>query len=108
MSESAFGALQSHLFLCVKWAKPILRTEKEKRCERRRREYANDEREGEGDESPTNWFALGKNADSFRRNALSEVDKVVRRATALAASARPSANYAANLNTLAHQLLLAR
>jgi len=53
MSESAFGALQSHLFLCVKWASPILRTEKEKRCERRRREYANDEREGEGDESPT-------------------------------------------------------
>ena len=54
-----------------------------------------------------NWFALGKNADSFRRNALAEVDKVVRRATALAATARTGANYAANLNTLAHQLLLA-
>src|SRR5205807_2307276 len=26
------------------------------------------------------WFAEGKNADSFRRNALAEVDKVVRRA----------------------------
>jgi len=58
-------------------------------------------------EALTNWFAVGKNADSFRRNALAEVDKVVRRATALAATARPGANYAANLNTLAHQLLLA-
>jgi uncharacterized protein (TIGR02677 family) len=59
-------------------------------------------------EAVTSWFAPGKNADSFRRNALAEVDKVVRRATALAASARPSANYAANLNTLAHQLLAAK
>src|SRR5438105_2033571 len=58
-------------------------------------------------EALTHWFAVGKNADSFRRNALAEVDKVVRRATALASAARPSANYAANLNTLAHQLLLA-
>lgn len=57
-------------------------------------------------EALSNWFAAGKNADSFRRNALAEVDKVVRRATALAASARPSANYAANLNALAHQLLV--
>ena len=55
-----------------------------------------------------NWFALGKNADSFRRNALAEVDKVVRRASVLAASARPNANYAANLHTLALQLLQAR
>ena len=55
-----------------------------------------------------NWFAEGKNADSFRRNALAEVDKVVRRASALAATARPNANYATNLNMLAHQLLLAR
>lgn len=55
-----------------------------------------------------NWFAEGKNADSFRRNALSEVDKVVRRASALAATARPNANYATNLNTLANQLLLAK
>ncbi len=55
-----------------------------------------------------NWFAEGKNADSFRRNALSEVDKVVRRASALAATARPNANYATNLNLLAHQLLLAK
>jgi len=55
-----------------------------------------------------NWFAEGKNADSFRRNALAEVDKVVRRASALAATARPNANYATNLNTLAHQLLLAK
>lgn len=56
----------------------------------------------------TNWFAVGKNADSFRRNALAEVDKVVRRASALAATVRPNANYATNLNTLAQQLLLAR
>ncbi len=55
-----------------------------------------------------NWFALGKNANSFRRNALAEVDKVVRRASVLAASARPNANYAANLHTLAMQLLQAR
>jgi uncharacterized protein (TIGR02677 family) len=56
----------------------------------------------------TNWFAEGKNADSFRRNALAEVDRVVRRASALAATARPNANYATNLNMLAHQLLLAK
>src|SRR6266849_9995874 len=55
-----------------------------------------------------NWFALGKNADSFRRNALAEVDKGVRRASVLAASARPNANYAANLHMLALQLLQAR
>ncbi len=55
-----------------------------------------------------NWFAQGKNADSFRRNALAEVDKVVRRAAALASAARPNANYAVHLNTLAHQLLQAR
>jgi uncharacterized protein (TIGR02677 family) len=55
-----------------------------------------------------NWFALGKNADSFRRNALAEVDKVVRRASVLAATVRPNANYAANLHTLALQLLAAR
>lgn len=55
-----------------------------------------------------NWFALGKNADSFRRNALAEVDKVVRRASVLAATARPNANYAANLHALATQLLQAR
>jgi uncharacterized protein (TIGR02677 family) len=55
-----------------------------------------------------NWFAPGKNADSFRRNALAEVDKVVRRATVLAANARPSANYAASLNMLARQMLEAR
>lgn len=59
-------------------------------------------------EALTNWFAPGKNADSFRRNALAEVDKVVRRAAALSAAARPSGNYAAHLNILAHQLLLAR
>lgn len=59
-------------------------------------------------EALTNWFAKGKNADSFRRNALAEVDKVVRRATALAAAARPSANYASNLHALAQQLMLTR
>ncbi|GAC1680072.1 MAG: TIGR02677 family protein [Ktedonobacteraceae bacterium] len=55
-----------------------------------------------------NWFAQGKNADSFRRNALAEVDKVVRRAATLASAARPNANYATHLNSLAHQLLRAR
>lgn len=59
-------------------------------------------------EALTNWFAEGKNADSFRRNALSEVDKVVRRASVLAASTRPNANYATHLNALARQLLRAR
>ena len=59
-------------------------------------------------EALSNWFAEGKNADSFRRNALAEVDKVVRRAAALAATARPSANYATHLNTLASLLLEAR
>jgi uncharacterized protein (TIGR02677 family) len=54
------------------------------------------------------WFAEGKNADSFRRNALAEVDKVVRRASALAATARPNANYATNLNALANQLQMAK
>jgi uncharacterized protein (TIGR02677 family) len=54
------------------------------------------------------WFAVGKNADSFRRNALAEVDKVVRRAVVLAASARPNANYATHLNALAQQLLRSR
>jgi uncharacterized protein (TIGR02677 family) len=70
-----------------------------------------EERTAEADnqlEALTQWFAVGRNADSFRRNALAEVDKVVRRATALASAARPSANYAANLNSLAHQLLLAK
>lgn len=59
-------------------------------------------------EAVMNWFALGKNADSFRRNALAEVDKVVRRASVLAASTRPNANYAANLHMLAQQLLQAK
>jgi uncharacterized protein (TIGR02677 family) len=59
-------------------------------------------------EAVMNWFALGKNADSFRRNALAEVDKVVRRASVLAALARPNANYAANLHMLAQQLLRAK
>lgn len=59
-------------------------------------------------EAVTNWFAEGKNADSFRRNALAEVDKVVRRASALAATARPNANYATNLNMLAQQLFAAK
>jgi hypothetical protein len=59
-------------------------------------------------EAMMNWFAEGKNADTFRRNALAEVDKVVRQATALAATTRPTANYATNLNMLAHHLLEAR
>lgn len=59
-------------------------------------------------EAIIHWFAEGNNADSFRRNALAEVDKVVRRASVLAASARPNANYATQLNTLAQHLLQAR
>jgi hypothetical protein len=59
-------------------------------------------------EAMMNWFAEGKNADTFRRNALAEVDKVVRQATVLASTARPTANYAANLNMLARHLLEAR
>jgi len=55
-----------------------------------------------------NWFAVGKNADSFRRKALAEVDNVVRLATTLAATARPNANYATNLDTLAHSLAESR
>ncbi|GHO49810.1 DUF2397 domain-containing protein [Ktedonospora formicarum] len=59
-------------------------------------------------EALVNWFAEGKNADSFRRNALAEVDKVVRRASTLAAATRPSANYATHLHTLARHLLTTR
>ena len=59
-------------------------------------------------EAVLNWFAEGKNANSFRRNALAEVDKVVRRASTLAATARPSANYATSLHALAQQLLTAK
>ena len=55
-----------------------------------------------------NWFAVGKNADSFRRKALAEVDNVVRLATTLAATVRPNANYATNLDTLAHSLATSR
>ena len=55
-----------------------------------------------------NWFAPGKNADSFRRKALAEVDNVVRLATTLAATVRPNANYATNLDTLAHSLATSR
>ena len=55
-----------------------------------------------------NWFAVGKNADSFRRKALAEVDNVVRLATTLAATARPNANYATNLDMLARSLAASR
>src|SRR5258707_14997607 len=55
-----------------------------------------------------NWFAPCKNADSFRRNALAEVDKVVRLASVLAPSVSPSTNYANNLHLLAQQLLQAK
>ena len=56
----------------------------------------------------TNWFEAGSNADAFRRNALSEVDKVVRLAATLVANARPNANYASNLAQLASTLADAR
>lgn len=55
-----------------------------------------------------NWFAVGKNADSFRRKALAEVDNVVRLATTLAATVRPNANYATNLDALAQSLATSR
>lgn len=58
-------------------------------------------------EALASWFAPGKNAESFRRSALAEVDKVVRRAAALASAIRPNANIVHHLNTLAHQLLRA-
>ena len=56
----------------------------------------------------TGWFAAGSNADAFRRNALSEVDKVVRLAAMLVANARPNANYASTLAQLAGTLAEAR
>lgn len=59
-------------------------------------------------EAVQHWFAVGNNADTFRRNALNEVDKVVRQAAVLASSARPNANYATSLDRLAHLLFVAR
>ncbi|MEI7555641.1 DUF2397 domain-containing protein [Candidatus Chlorohelix sp.] len=50
------------------------------------------------------WFAIGSNADSFRR-AAAEVEKVVRRAEQLAAASRPNANYATDLDRLARLML---
>jgi uncharacterized protein (TIGR02677 family) len=54
-----------------------------------------------------NWFAIGSNADSFRRAAAAEVEKVVRRAEQLAAASRPNANYATDLDRLARLILAA-
>ncbi|NWJ96479.1 MAG: TIGR02677 family protein [Chloroflexi bacterium] len=51
------------------------------------------------------WFAIGSNADTFRRAAAAEVEKVVRRAEQFAAAARPNANYATDLDVLARRLL---
>jgi hypothetical protein len=51
------------------------------------------------------WFAIGSNADTFRRAAAAEVEKVVRRAEQFAAAARPNANYAADLDMLARRLM---
>lgn len=59
-------------------------------------------------EAVTSWFSEGSNADAFRRNALSEVDKVVRLAATLVANVRPNANYASNLALLARALADAR
>jgi uncharacterized protein (TIGR02677 family) len=53
----------------------------------------------------SDWFAVGKSADAFRRTAMAEVEKVVRRAEQFAASARPNANYATDLDRLARRLL---
>jgi hypothetical protein len=51
------------------------------------------------------WFASGSNADTFRRAAMGEVEKVVRRAEQFAATARPNANYANDLDALARRLM---
>lgn len=51
------------------------------------------------------WFAVGHNADTFRRAAAAEVEKVVRRAEQFAAAARPNANYANDLDALARRLM---
>ena len=51
------------------------------------------------------WFSAGSSADSFRRAAATEVEKVVRRAEQLAATTRPNTNYAADLDKLARRLL---
>ncbi len=53
----------------------------------------------------TAWFAAESNADTFRRNALAEVDNLLRRAMTLSAHTRAGMNYATNLNHLAHTLL---
>ncbi len=56
-------------------------------------------------EALAEWFAIGNNADNFRRAAASEVEKVVRRAEQFATAARPNANYAADLDSLARRML---
>ncbi len=56
-------------------------------------------------EALANWFAIGSNADNFRRAAASEVEKVVRRAEQFATAARLNANYAADLDSLARRLI---
>ncbi len=56
-------------------------------------------------EALADWFAIGSRADTFRRAAASEVEKVVRRAEQFVAMARPNANYATDLDTLARRLM---
>lgn len=53
----------------------------------------------------TDWFAVGKNADTFQRNAGTEVERVVRRASSLAVATRSKINYAIQLDTFARDLL---
>ncbi len=53
----------------------------------------------------TDWFATGKNTDTFQRNASTEVEKVVRRAFSLGVAARSQINYAIQLDAFARHLL---
>ncbi len=100
---AATGLLEHFIVLVAEYLDPPAPTMENARTEEERVQDVRNQVD-----ALVSWFAPGKNADSFRRNALAEVDKVVRRAATLATAARPNANYATHLNTLAHQLLQAR
>jgi uncharacterized protein (TIGR02677 family) len=52
----------------------------------------------------TTWFAPGRNADTFRRNAITEIDTLLRRAASLAAGSRMTMSFTTILDRLAHEL----
>lgn len=56
----------------------------------------------------THWFAPGRNADTFRRNALTEIDALLRRAVWLATGSHTTTSYTTILDRLAHDLANAR